>query len=165
MEERLAALRGVVVTSPKVTEAKKEHQMISNDQCSSYIFGYQHSIAHLRTFSCGRRRWLPSASDLVDVLKRYQEARQYCAPSHGNAPISLAIYRQITQELTGIGLGHKSEPGKTAPVPAWSPFSRFDGPFVGRRSSHDEACTYSHDPRAPIELESAFVRPVSKARP
>jgi len=25
-----------------------------------------------------------------------------------------------------------------------------------------EACTYSHDPRAPIELESAFVRPVSK---
>ncbi|CAE6939061.1 PEX19-1 [Symbiodinium sp. CCMP2592] len=25
-----------------------------------------------------------------------------------------------------------------------------------------EACTYSHDPRAPIELESAFARPVSK---
>ncbi|CAJ1344546.1 unnamed protein product [Effrenium voratum] len=25
-----------------------------------------------------------------------------------------------------------------------------------------EACTYSHDPRAPIELENAFIRPVSK---
>mmetsp|Transcript_40624 Transcript_40624/g.88016 ORF Transcript_40624/g.88016 Transcript_40624/m.88016 type:complete len:327 (-) Transcript_40624:29-1009(-) len=25
-----------------------------------------------------------------------------------------------------------------------------------------DACTYSHDPRAPIELESSFVRPVSK---
>lgn len=25
-----------------------------------------------------------------------------------------------------------------------------------------DACTYSHDPRAPVELESAFVRPVSK---
>lgn len=27
-----------------------------------------------------------------------------------------------------------------------------------------QACTYSHDPRAPIELENAFIRPVSKAR-
>jgi len=31
-----------------------------------------------------------------------------------------------------------------------------------KSSENPEACTYSHDPRAPIELESSFVRPVSK---